>query len=266
MGGGPSTPALAAAVAEAGGLGFLAAGYKTVEAVRADVETLRALTDRPFGINLFAPPAPRGRRERVRGGARGRGRALRRAGRGAAPRRRRLGGEARADGRAGGAGRLLHVRLPVARRARALRRDLGDRDHARRGAEAAAAGASALVVQGVEAGGHRGSFDDAAPGEIGLLALLQLIDVDVPLVATGGIAGGRGVAAVLAAGASAAQLGPPSCSVPRRPPCPPSRRDRGARRHRADPRVHRPHGARHRQPLDARARRSAPAPTPTSTT
>src|SRR5918996_4133067 len=58
MGGGPSTPALAAAVGEAGGLGFLAAGYKPVEAVRADIEALRALTDRPFGVNLFAPPSP----------------------------------------------------------------------------------------------------------------------------------------------------------------------------------------------------------------
>src|SRR5687767_5650928 len=58
MGGGPSTPALAAAVADAGGLGFLAAGYKPVDAVRADVEALRALTDRPFGVNLFAPPTP----------------------------------------------------------------------------------------------------------------------------------------------------------------------------------------------------------------
>ena len=58
MGGGPSTPELAAAVAKAGGLGFLAAGYKTPDAVRADVEALRALTDRPFGVNLFAPPGP----------------------------------------------------------------------------------------------------------------------------------------------------------------------------------------------------------------
>src|SRR5918992_1718410 len=57
MGGGPSTPALAAAVAEAGGLGFLAAGYRTVDAVRADVEALRGLTDRAFGVNVFAPPA-----------------------------------------------------------------------------------------------------------------------------------------------------------------------------------------------------------------
>jgi nitronate monooxygenase len=75
--------------------------------------------------------------------------------------------------------------------------------------EAAAAGADALVVQGVEAGGHRGSFDDDAPGEIGLLALLQLVAaaVDLPLVATGGVVTGRAVAAVLAAGAQAAALG-----------------------------------------------------------
>ncbi len=79
-------------------------------------------------------------------------------------------------------------------------------------AEAAAAtraGADALVVQGVEAGGHRGSFDPSRPGRIGLLALLQLVRAEtaLPLVATGGIGNGRGVAAVLAAGASAAQLG-----------------------------------------------------------
>jgi nitronate monooxygenase len=76
---------------------------------------------------------------------------------------------------------------------------------------ARAAGADAVIVQGVEAGGHRGGFDDAAPGELGLLALLQLVRAavgdGVPLVATGGIASGAGIAAVLAAGAAAAQLG-----------------------------------------------------------
>ena len=76
---------------------------------------------------------------------------------------------------------------------------------------AGAVGADALVVQGVEAGGHRGSFDDGAPGDVGLLALLQLVRSavgdEVPLVATGGIATGHGIAAVLAAGAVAAQLG-----------------------------------------------------------
>jgi nitronate monooxygenase len=78
---------------------------------------------------------------------------------------------------------------------------------------AAAAGADALVVQGTEAGGHRGAFtddpaDDLSDG-IGLLSLLQLIRARtrLPLVAAGGIATGAGIAAALAAGADAAQLG-----------------------------------------------------------
>src|SRR5919198_4913257 len=54
MAGGPSTPALAAAVSEAGGLGFLAAGYRTPDAVRQELAELRRLTSRPFGLNIFA--------------------------------------------------------------------------------------------------------------------------------------------------------------------------------------------------------------------
>jgi nitronate monooxygenase len=73
------------------------------------------------------------------------------------------------------------------------------------------AGSDALILQGVEAGGHRGSWDDAAPGDLGLLALLQVVRAavggSVPLVATGGISTGAAVAAVLAAGAAAAQIG-----------------------------------------------------------
>src|SRR3954470_2992693 len=56
LAGGPSTPALAAAVCEAGGLGFLGAGYKSPGAVREDLDELRRRTERPFGVNLFAPP------------------------------------------------------------------------------------------------------------------------------------------------------------------------------------------------------------------
>ena len=55
MAGGPTTPKLAAAVSDAGGLGFLAAGYKTAEAVQADIAAVRSTTERPFGINLFYP-------------------------------------------------------------------------------------------------------------------------------------------------------------------------------------------------------------------
>ena len=210
MGGGPSTPALAAAVAEAGALGFLAAGYKPVQAVRADIEALRALTDRPFGINLFAPPAS--------------------AADDVAPFAARLAGEAERYGVAVGEPRhdddgweaklelVRELEVPVvsftfgcppAEVIAGLPEAWVTVTTPAEARTAAAAGAHALVVQGVEAGGHRGSFDDGAPGDVGLLALLQLVRaaVDVPLVATGGIATGRAVAAVLAAGAAAAQLG-----------------------------------------------------------
>ncbi len=76
---------------------------------------------------------------------------------------------------------------------------------------AEAAGADVIVAQGMEAGGHRGAFDPTAAERemVGLVALLpQIVDaVDVPVVATGGIADARGVAAALALGASAAQIG-----------------------------------------------------------
>lgn len=75
---------------------------------------------------------------------------------------------------------------------------------------AASAGADVLVVQGAEAGGHRACFEDREDSPAyGLLALLQIVAgaVELPLVATGAIATGTGLLAVLAAGASAGQLG-----------------------------------------------------------
>lgn len=57
MAGGPSTPELAAAVADAGGLGFLAAGYLDAAAMVAQLAAVRELTDAPVGVNVFAPPA-----------------------------------------------------------------------------------------------------------------------------------------------------------------------------------------------------------------
>jgi nitronate monooxygenase len=77
-------------------------------------------------------------------------------------------------------------------------------------AEGERTGADALVVQGAEAGGHRASFTDRPDLPLyGLLPLLSLLlqQSALPLVASGGIATGRGLAAVLCAGATAAQLG-----------------------------------------------------------
>ena len=219
LAGGPSTPALAAAVSEAGGLGFLAAGYKAADTVRDDVAALRALTGRPFGLNVFAPPAApadadadavRAFAGTLRGESERAGVAL------GEPRRDDDGWDAK-------------LALVEAERVPLVSFTFGcpdagvvERMHAA-GTEvwvtvtspaeartARDAGADALVVQGAEAGGHRAFFvdDDAAP-DLGLLAALQLIGdaVELPLVATGGLATARAVAAVLAAGAAAAQLG-----------------------------------------------------------
>lgn len=216
LAGGPSTPALAAAVSAAGGLGFLAAGYKTATAVAEDVAAVRGRTDRPCGINVFAPPAAAADPDAV---ARYAATLV-----GEAERQGAMLGDPRSDDDDWDAKlALLHeVRPAVASftfgcpepaTIAALQDDgvavwvtVTTPAEAR---AAAQAGADALVVQGSEAGGHRGSFDDAVPGAIGLLALLQLIraEMDRPLVASGGIMTGAGIAAVLAAGAAAAQLG-----------------------------------------------------------
>jgi nitronate monooxygenase len=216
MGGGPSTPELAAAVGEAGGLGFLAAGYRSIDAVRADVAALRELSRRPFGVNLFAPPAAPGDADEIARYAEQLG--------ADAERRGVAVGEPRHDDD-GWQDKLVlcaaeHIPLvsftfgcPDASVLRRLREagcatwvTVTTADEA---VAATRAGADGLVVQGVEAGGHRGSFDPSRPGEIGLLALLRLVRAQtaLPLVATGGIADRASVEAVLAAGASAAQLG-----------------------------------------------------------
>jgi nitronate monooxygenase len=216
LAGGASTPALTAAVVEAGAFGFVAAGYKAVEAVREDVAATRALTDAPFGVNVFVPgrASEPGRYERyieaLRDEAGRKGVAL---------------GEPRFEDDAWEAKLALLEADPVATvsfvfgcpdadvvaRLQAVGSSVWvtvtDVDEARR---AAGVGADALIVQGIEAGGHRASFvDTEGAGDYGLLALLQLVGahVDLPLVASGAIASGGALAAVLSAGAQAAQIG-----------------------------------------------------------
>ncbi|HMJ37883.1 MAG TPA: nitronate monooxygenase [Baekduia sp.] len=217
MAGGPSTPELAAAVSEAGGLGFVAAGYKSVESVRTDVETTRALTARPFGVNVFVGGGEPAEPELVEAYA---ARLRAEVGRVGVPL-----GEPRFDDDAFDekVELLCEERVAVVSFTFGLpSRDAVDRLH-EAGSEvwitvtspaeartAARVGADALVVQGVEAGGHRGVFtDDDQAADLTLLVALQLVRaaVDLPLVATGGIATGAAVGAVLVAGAAAAQVG-----------------------------------------------------------
>ena len=217
LAGGPSTPALTAAVVGAGGFGFLAAGYRTAEAMRDEIHELRELTAAPFGVNLFVPSDAEVERraldayvERLSAEASLYGVEL---------------GEPRFDDD-GWADKLvvLHEErvavvsftfgCPAAETIASLHEvgaevwvTVTDTGEAR---IAAAAGADALVLQGIEAGGHRASFVDRdGAGELGILALVRLVadELELPLVAAGGLADGPAIAAVLAAGASAAQLG-----------------------------------------------------------
>jgi nitronate monooxygenase len=216
LAGGPSTPALVAAVCEAGAFGFLASGYLRPAALAEQLTELRSLTRRPFGVNLFTP-APRpaapatyapyveeiGRWAGARGLPVGEPRfdddayteKLELLIRGPAPVVSFTFGmpDAEAVGRLHDAGSEIWVTVTTPSEA----------------AIAVAGGADALVLQGTEAGGHRGSFsdDDSRPG-YSTLSLLQLLaGTPRPLVAAGGLMSGAGIAAALAAGARAAQLG-----------------------------------------------------------
>lgn len=215
LAGGPATPALAAAACRAHALGFLAAGYLSPEHLQEDIAELRSLTAEPFGVNVFSRPAgpadPAGYAAYVgalRSWARGAGLPI---------------GEPRFhDDQLADKLDLLE-REPVAvvsftfgmPEPQAVRRlhEAGSEvwvtvTSPEEASRAVAGGADALVVQGSEAGGHRGGFADDDVPPRSLLSLLQLTaDAGAPLVAAGGIASGRGVAAVLAAGARAAQLG-----------------------------------------------------------
>jgi nitronate monooxygenase len=214
LGGGPTTVDLAVAVSDAGGLGFLAGGYLTAAAMRSEIVQLRERTARPFGVNVFVPGSA-GDPDAVAAYA------------------ARLGGEAERYGVALGEPRHLDeewdrkLDVLAAERPPVASFTFGcpppDAIAALRDREvevwvtvttpgeariAAAAGASVLVAQGVEAGGHRGGFDDTSE-QFGVLALIRLVAAAAPLpiVAAGGIADATAVAAALVAGAVAAQAG-----------------------------------------------------------
>jgi nitronate monooxygenase len=218
MAGGPTTPELVAAVSEAGGLGSIGAAGLQPDELAASIRHVRELTGRPFAVNAFAPherPEPEPAVVKAVDDV-------------LAPLRRELGlPEPARDGPLVPPyplDDLLDVvvteRVPVfsftfgippldAIRA-AGTRILGTATTAAEAEELERAGVDAVVAQGGEAGGHRGTF---APGEgpqvVGTLALVpQVVDrVKLPVVAAGGIADGRGVAAAFVLGASGAQIG-----------------------------------------------------------
>lgn len=220
MAGGVSTPALVAAVSEAGGLGMLPAGYRTPEQLAADIVDTQELTQRPFGVNLFVPqPLDRAALEAdvaaYREALAPRARAL-----GVEPGHPSWGSTDHWDDKVAlmqtlapavvsctfgvpsaevvrawqAAGCEVHVTVTSAEEAQA----------------ATAAGADALIVQGREAGGHRGSHDpQAEPTQVDHLGLLAMIapTTDIPLVAAGGIITAGDVRRAREAGAVAVQVG-----------------------------------------------------------
>jgi nitronate monooxygenase len=125
----------------------------------------------------------------------------------------------------------FHFGLPSTERIRALREAgialLASVTNVAEGRAAVEAGVQAVVAQGYEAGGHRGVFDaDAEDDCLGTMALTRLLvrQLDVPVIAAGGIMDGAGIAAALRLGASAAQLGTAFIA------CPESDADAGYRR------------------------------------
>ena len=251
---------LAAAVSAAGGLGSLPCAMLTPDSAREEIARIRAATNRGFPMNFFCHRSPepnpaaearwrerlarllcRARRRAPAAGAGIGARALRRG-----VLRARRGGAAE--------GRQLPLRPAARRSSRAGAEDgcevLCSATTVREARFLADKGFDAIIAQGSEAGGHRGMFltDDVA-SQIGTFALVpQIVDaVDVPVIAAGGIADGRGIAAAFALGAAGVQIGTAYLRTPEarisdlhRDGAP-----LGARRgQRAHQRVHRPAGAR----------------------
>lgn len=239
---GTSTPALAAAVSNAGALGSIAIGAVNAEEARRQIQATRALTDRPFNVNVFchatAAPDPDGDRRWIdslrslfdRFDAR-------------PPEHLRdiyasfLTDEAKLQV-------LLeerptavsfHFGLPTPSQIAALKAAgivlLATATSAAEGQAVQAAGIDMVVAQGWEAGGHRGVFDPADDLRLSTLPLTRMLasQLTIPVIAAGGMMDGQGVAAALMLGAAGAQLG--TAFVP----CPESAADEAYRQAMAGP-------------------------------
>ena len=215
---GASPPAMALAVSQAGGMGSLAAGAIPPDQIGPEIERLRAETDAPFGVNLLMAPAAHPDASSIEA-------ALARL----APWYAELGEptpghpnsfapdfEAQLDAVVRAAPPVASFTFGIlsAAQIEALHRAgtyvVGTATTVAEAQAWAAAGADGICAQGFEAGGHRGHFlAEVEASLVGTMALTALIldAVDLPVIAAGGIMDGRGVAAALALGASAAQMG-----------------------------------------------------------
>lgn len=218
MGGGPSTASLVVGAAEAGAIGFLAGAYKPVPAILAEMAEVRRQSDNAFGVNLFVPGPP----ARDTAGIASYLDTLRAD---VAMVGARLGDatwdddgfEAKIEALLADPPPILSFTfgcpppeiIAAAKSAGSIvALSVTSPEEA---SVAAAAGAEALCVQGVEAGGHRACFENAdQPGDdYGLLSLIGEVArvTDLPQIAAGGVMSPNQVRAVLAAGALAAQCG-----------------------------------------------------------
>ena len=208
---------LAIAVANAGGLGGCGALLMRPDAIRNWAAEVRAASNGGFQLNLWIPDPP-AKRDAVAEGA------VRNFLRNFGPEVAREAGDVTLPDFAAQCEAMLEAGTPIISSIMGLYPDdfvarmkargikwFATVTTVREARAAESAGADVIVAQGMEAGGHRGAFDatKAEARMIGLFSLLPAVvdAVKIPVVATGGIADGRGVAAALLLGASAAQVG-----------------------------------------------------------
>jgi nitronate monooxygenase len=220
MAGGPTTPELVAAVSEAGGLGTIGAAYLTPETLRQTIREVKRQTNKPFGVNVFVPTEPIEDEElQVE-----KTKAI------LEPIRSRFDAQWPSSVSVEPISTNDQLEIIYKEKVPFLSFTFGTfpketllpfkeqgiyvMGTATTVEEAMAleeTGVDAIVVQGVEAGGHRGTFDGTDPTRalIGLMALIPQVKVatGLPLIAAGGIMNGQGMLAAIVLGADGVQCG-----------------------------------------------------------